>query len=158
MIVGIVLFALAMKNIVAHVGEELDSAEAFALCGASALYLLTYSAIRTRFARRLTLSRGPLRRGAGPRLFDRYSLRGFDARGRRRELQPAGSLVDVRSQSPVGIAEFHAPPDEDLSIPTSPVTTTTAAHPVWARHPICSSACTTIRRAESHHLCLRAPP
>jgi hypothetical protein len=58
MIVGIVLFALAMKNIVAHVGEELDSAEAFALCGASALYLLTYSAIRTRFARRLTLSRG----------------------------------------------------------------------------------------------------
>jgi hypothetical protein len=58
MIVGMVLFAFAMKNIVAHVGEELDSAEAFALCGASALYLLTYSATRTRFARRLTLSRG----------------------------------------------------------------------------------------------------
>jgi hypothetical protein len=58
MIVGIVLFAFAIVNIVADVGEELDSAEAFALRGGSALDLLTYSAIRTRFARRLTLSRG----------------------------------------------------------------------------------------------------
>ena len=60
MIVGIVLFAFAMKNIVAHVGEELDSVGALALCGGSALYLLTYSAIRTRIERRLRVSRGRL--------------------------------------------------------------------------------------------------
>ena len=58
MIVGIVLFAFAMKNIVAHAGDELDSVAAFALCGGSALYLLTYSAIRIRVERRLRLSRG----------------------------------------------------------------------------------------------------
>ena len=58
MIVGIVLFAFAMKTIVAHVGEELDSVTAFALCGGSALYLLTYSAMRIRIERRLTVSRG----------------------------------------------------------------------------------------------------
>jgi low temperature requirement protein LtrA len=58
MIVGIVLFAFAMKTIVGHVGEELDSVAAFALCGGSALYLLTYSAIRTRVERRVTVSRG----------------------------------------------------------------------------------------------------
>jgi low temperature requirement protein LtrA len=58
MIVGIVLFAFAMKTIVGHVGEELDSVAAFALCGGSALYLLTYSAIRIRIERRVTVSRG----------------------------------------------------------------------------------------------------
>jgi low temperature requirement protein LtrA len=58
MIVGIVLFAFAMKTIVAHVGDELDSVGAFALCGGSALYLLTYSAIRIRVERKLTVSRG----------------------------------------------------------------------------------------------------
>jgi low temperature requirement protein LtrA len=58
MIVGIVLFAFAMKIIVGHVGEDLDSAPAFALCGGSALYLLTYSAVRSRIAGRLSLSRG----------------------------------------------------------------------------------------------------
>jgi low temperature requirement protein LtrA len=58
MIVGIVLFAFAMKTIVGHVGEELDSVAAFALCGGSALYLLTYSAIRMRIERRVILSRG----------------------------------------------------------------------------------------------------
>ncbi len=58
MIVGIVLFAFAMKDIVAHVGEDLDSVTAFALCGGSAIYLLTYSAIRTRIERRVRLSRG----------------------------------------------------------------------------------------------------
>ncbi len=58
MIVGIVLFAFAMKNIVAHVGDELDSVVAFALCGGSALYLLTYSALRSRITRRLSVSRG----------------------------------------------------------------------------------------------------
>ena len=58
LIVGIVLFAFAMKDIVGHVGDELDSVVAFALCGGSALYLLTYSAIRTRVERRPRLSRG----------------------------------------------------------------------------------------------------
>jgi low temperature requirement protein LtrA len=58
MIVGIVLFAFAMKTIVGHVGEELDSVVAFALCGGSALYLLAYSAIRIRIERRVRLSSG----------------------------------------------------------------------------------------------------
>ena len=58
MIVGIVLFAFAMKTIVGHAGEELDWATAFALCGGSALYLLTYSAIRIRIEGRLAVSRG----------------------------------------------------------------------------------------------------
>jgi low temperature requirement protein LtrA len=58
MIVGIVLFAFAMKTVVAHVGDELDWVAAFALCGGSAVYLLTYSAIRVRVERRLRLSRG----------------------------------------------------------------------------------------------------
>ena len=58
LIVGIVLFAFAMKKIVGHVGDELDSVGAFALCGGSALYLLTYSAMRMRVERRLILSRG----------------------------------------------------------------------------------------------------
>ena len=58
MIVGIVLFAFAMKTIVAHVGDELDFAVAFALCGGSALYLLTYSAIRIRIEHRFRVSRG----------------------------------------------------------------------------------------------------
>ena len=60
MIIGIVLFAFAMKTIVAHVGDELDTVAAFALCGGSALYLLTYSAIRIRLERRLRVSRGRL--------------------------------------------------------------------------------------------------
>jgi low temperature requirement protein LtrA len=58
MIVGIVLFAFAMKTIVGHVGEELDWVVALALCGGSALYLLTYSAVRSRVERRLAVSRG----------------------------------------------------------------------------------------------------
>jgi low temperature requirement protein LtrA len=58
LIVGIVLFAFAMKTIVGQVGEELDSVAAFALYGGSALYLLTYSTIRIRVERRVTLSRG----------------------------------------------------------------------------------------------------
>ena len=60
MIVGIVLFAFAMKTIVSHVGDELDSVAAFALCGGCALYLLTYSAIRIRIERRWRVSRGRL--------------------------------------------------------------------------------------------------
>jgi low temperature requirement protein LtrA len=47
-----------VKTIVGHVGEKLDSVAAFALCGGSALYLLTYSAVRSRIERRLSLSRG----------------------------------------------------------------------------------------------------
>src|SRR5439155_452930 len=58
MIIGIVLFAFAMKTIVGHVHAELDFVPAFALCGGSALYLLTYSAIRSRIERRLSVSRG----------------------------------------------------------------------------------------------------
>ena len=58
MIVGIVLFAFAMKIVVGHVGDELDTVAAFALCGGSALYLLTYSAIRTRVERKFHVSRG----------------------------------------------------------------------------------------------------
>jgi low temperature requirement protein LtrA len=58
MILGIVFFAYAMKTIVGHVGKELDWVAAFALCGGSALYLLTFSAVRTRIERRLALSRG----------------------------------------------------------------------------------------------------
>jgi low temperature requirement protein LtrA len=58
MIVGIVVFAFAMKTVIGHVDEELDSVAAFALCGGSALYLLTYSVIRSRVERRLRLSRG----------------------------------------------------------------------------------------------------
>jgi low temperature requirement protein LtrA len=60
MIVGIVLFAFAMKTIVEHVGDELDAVAAFALCGGSALYLLSYSAIRIRVERRWHVSRGRL--------------------------------------------------------------------------------------------------
>ena len=40
--------------------DELDSVAAFALCGGSALYLLTYSGIRMRIERRLRVSRGRL--------------------------------------------------------------------------------------------------
>jgi low temperature requirement protein LtrA len=58
MIAGIVLFAFAMKKLIPHVGDELDSPTAFALCGGSALYLLTFSAIRMRLERRLRVSRG----------------------------------------------------------------------------------------------------
>jgi low temperature requirement protein LtrA len=47
-----------MKTIVGHVGDELDFAVAFALSGGSALYLLTYSAIRIRIERRFRVSRG----------------------------------------------------------------------------------------------------
>ena len=58
MIVGIVLFAFAMKTIVGHVGDELDWVGAFALCGGCALYLLTYSGVRVRVERRLRVSTG----------------------------------------------------------------------------------------------------
>ena len=56
LVTGIVLVALAMKKTLAHVDDPLDLIPAFGLFGGSALYLLTYSAIRFRVAR--TLSRG----------------------------------------------------------------------------------------------------
>jgi low temperature requirement protein LtrA len=58
LIVGVVLFAFAMKTVVGHVHAELDYPVAFALCGGCALYLLTFSAVRSRVARRVSLSRG----------------------------------------------------------------------------------------------------
>jgi low temperature requirement protein LtrA len=56
MVIGIVLFALAMKKTIAHVGGELDTIPAFALCVGPAVYLLAFVAIRFRLSR--TLSRG----------------------------------------------------------------------------------------------------
>jgi low temperature requirement protein LtrA len=58
LIVGIVLFAFALKTIVGHVGDELDSIAAFALCGGSAIYLLAYSGMRSRILGRVSFSRG----------------------------------------------------------------------------------------------------
>jgi low temperature requirement protein LtrA len=57
MVVGIVLFALAMKKTLAHVGDELDTIPALGLCGGSALYLLAFSALRIRVERRLSRGR-----------------------------------------------------------------------------------------------------
>jgi low temperature requirement protein LtrA len=48
MIAGIVLFAFAMKETLAHVGDELDTVTAVCLCGGSALYLFAYVALRVR--------------------------------------------------------------------------------------------------------------
>jgi low temperature requirement protein LtrA len=48
MIAGIVLFAFAMKETLAHVGDELDTVAAVCLCGGSALYLFAYVALRVR--------------------------------------------------------------------------------------------------------------
>jgi len=56
MVAGIVLFAFATEVTLAHVGSELDTIPAFALCAGPALYLLAYAAIRVRISR--TLSRG----------------------------------------------------------------------------------------------------
>jgi low temperature requirement protein LtrA len=56
MVIGIVLFALAMKKTIAHVGDELGTIPALALCGGSSLYLFAYVALRVRVSR--TLGRG----------------------------------------------------------------------------------------------------
>ena len=58
MVAGIVLFAFSMKTTLAHVGDELDTIPALALCGGPALYLLAYVALRVRVSR--TLGRGRL--------------------------------------------------------------------------------------------------
>jgi low temperature requirement protein LtrA len=57
-VAGIVLTAFAMRTTVAHVGRELETVPALALCGGSALYLFTYVAIRLRLSR--TFGRGRL--------------------------------------------------------------------------------------------------
>ena len=51
MVVGIVLFALAMKKTLAHVGRELDTIPALALCGGCSLYLFAFAGLRYRVAR-----------------------------------------------------------------------------------------------------------
>jgi low temperature requirement protein LtrA len=58
MVAGIVLFAFSMKTTLAHVGDELDTIPALALCGGPALYLLAYVALRVRITH--TLGRGRL--------------------------------------------------------------------------------------------------
>jgi low temperature requirement protein LtrA len=56
MVAGIVLFAFAMKVTIAHVGRELDTIPAVALCVGPAVYLLGFVALRLRISR--TLGRG----------------------------------------------------------------------------------------------------
>jgi low temperature requirement protein LtrA len=56
MIVGVVIFAFAVKSTLEHRGSELGTVEALALCGGPALYLFAYVALRFRVAR--TLGRG----------------------------------------------------------------------------------------------------
>ena len=51
MVAGIVLFALALKQTLGHLGEELDSVPAFALCAGPAMYLLAQDAMRFRTSR-----------------------------------------------------------------------------------------------------------
>jgi low temperature requirement protein LtrA len=51
MIIGIVLFAFAMKKTLAHLGDELGAIEALSLCGGPALYLFAFVALRFRVAR-----------------------------------------------------------------------------------------------------------
>jgi len=51
MVAGIVLFAVALKQTLGHVGDELDSVTAFALCGGPAMYLLAHDAMRFRTSR-----------------------------------------------------------------------------------------------------------
>jgi low temperature requirement protein LtrA len=58
MVAGIVLFAVAMKATLPHVGDKLDTIPAFALCCGPALYLFAYVGLRWRVSR--TLGRGRL--------------------------------------------------------------------------------------------------
>jgi low temperature requirement protein LtrA len=57
MIIGIVLFAFAMKTTLAHTGDELDVVPAVGLCGGPALFLLAFALIRVRVQRRLSRGR-----------------------------------------------------------------------------------------------------
>jgi low temperature requirement protein LtrA len=58
MVVGIVLFAFAMKPTLSHVHAELHTIPALALCGGSALYVFAYVALRWRVSRSLSRGRG----------------------------------------------------------------------------------------------------
>ena len=58
MVAGIALFAFAVDVTLAHVGDELDTVPAFALCVGPALYLSAFVLLRVRVSR--TLSRGRL--------------------------------------------------------------------------------------------------
>ena len=51
MVVGIVLFAFAMKTTLAHVSDKLAAVPALCLCGGPTLYLLAYVALRVRVSR-----------------------------------------------------------------------------------------------------------
>jgi low temperature requirement protein LtrA len=51
MVAGIVLFAFAMKETLAHVGDVLDTVPAVCLAGGSALYLFAFLAVRWRVSR-----------------------------------------------------------------------------------------------------------
>jgi low temperature requirement protein LtrA len=53
MVGGIVLFAFAMKTTLAHIGDQLDTVPATALCGGPALYLLAYVGVRVRVSHHL---------------------------------------------------------------------------------------------------------
>jgi low temperature requirement protein LtrA len=53
MVAGIVLFAFAMRVTLEHIHSQLDLIPAVALCGGSALYLLSFAAVRWRVARSL---------------------------------------------------------------------------------------------------------
>jgi low temperature requirement protein LtrA len=53
MVVGIVLFAFALKTTIAHVGDKLAAMPAVCLCGGPALYLFAYVALRVRISRHL---------------------------------------------------------------------------------------------------------
>jgi low temperature requirement protein LtrA len=51
MVAGIVLFALALKQSLGHLGDELDTVPAVALCAGPAMYLLAHDAMRFRASR-----------------------------------------------------------------------------------------------------------
>jgi low temperature requirement protein LtrA len=53
---GILLFAFAMRSMLAHVGSDLRLIPALALCGGSAIYLVAFVGLRWRVSR--TLGRG----------------------------------------------------------------------------------------------------
>ena len=57
MVAGIVLFAFAMRAALRHVHAELSSVQALALCCGSALYILSFVALRWRVARQLGVGR-----------------------------------------------------------------------------------------------------
>jgi low temperature requirement protein LtrA len=53
MVAGIVLFALGLKTTMRHIGADLDTVPAFALCGGAALYLLAHIAFLFRATGRI---------------------------------------------------------------------------------------------------------